>query len=84
MKDALHMNQYSALQIFPTAFKNQCSYCWGKTDKYFDVKIENVSHLLWRVWQSFQIRQFGLVFHYFWPTLLALNWSIRNITNIFI
>lgn len=84
MKDALHVKQYSALQILTTALiKSVCSYCWGKADKYFDRKIENVSHLLWGVWQSFQIRQFGLVFHYFWPTLLALYWFIRNIANNF-
>lgn len=84
MKDTLRMRQYSALQILTTALINQCSYCWGKPDKYFGTKVENVSHLLWGVWQSFQIRQFGLVFHYFWPTLLALYWFIRNITNNFL
>lgn len=65
-------------------YTNQCSYHWGKPDKYFDVKVEIVSHLLCRVLQSFQMKQFGLVFHYFWPALLALKWSIRSITSNFV
>lgn len=65
-------------------YTNQCSYHWGKPNKYFVVKVEIVSHLLCRVFQSFQMRQFGLVFHYFWPALLELNWSIRSITSNFV
>lgn len=54
----------------------------GKDVECFETKIECVSHLLQRVWQSFQIRHFGLVLHYFWLALLVHENTADNFIKV--